>query len=134
MSKEAAASEIDGIIWFIACLSRVDGLVVMDPTLTVKGFGTIITVEDAQPTIFSTGDEFATKAHRVSLSYDAFGTRHRSMMRYCNAHPGSVGFVISQDGDIRAITKVGEDLVVWDGVLLQRELSSHGPNANNWPA
>ena len=68
-------------------------------------------------------------SRRLPLSSDAFGTRHRSMMRYCNSNPGSVGFVISEDGDIRAMTKVGQDLVVWDGVLLQRELSSHALNS-----
>ena len=44
------------------------------------------------------------------------------MMRYCNAYPGSVGFVISQDGDIRGMTKVGDSLVIWDGVTLERIL------------
>jgi hypothetical protein len=127
--KEAAASEIDGIIWFIACLSRVDGLVLMDPDLTVKGFGTIVTIEDAPSAIFSAQDEYATMSRRLPLSYDAFGTRHRSMMRYCNSYPGSVGFVISQDGDIRAMTKVEQDLVVWDGVRLQRVLFGDAPNA-----
>ena len=41
------------------------------------------------------------------------------MMRYCAKFPNSVGFVISQDGDVRAITKVGERLVLWDNVRLQ---------------
>ena len=120
--KEAAANEIDGIIWFVACLSRVDGLILMNPDLAVKGFGTIITVEDAPSAVFAAQDELAIASRRLPLSYDAFGTRHRSMMRYCHSHAGSVGFVISQDGDIRAMAKVGQDLVVWDGVRLQRVL------------
>jgi len=37
-------------------------------------------------------------------------------MRYCFAHPGSLGFVISQDGDIRAITRVGKNLVMWENL------------------
>ena len=45
-----------------------------------------------------------------------YGTRHRSMMRYCMAHPGSVGFVISQDGEIRAITRVQQRLVMWENL------------------
>ena len=126
--KEAAASEIDGIIWFIACLSRVDGLVLMDPDLAVKGFGTIITTEDSPSAIFAAQDESATISRRLPLSYDTFGTRHRSMMRYCNSYRGSVGFVISQDGDIRAMTKVEGDLVVWDGVRLQRVLTADAPD------
>jgi hypothetical protein len=40
-------------------------------------------------------------------------------MRYCDKVPGSIGFVISQDGDVRAITKVDERLVVFDNLRLQ---------------
>jgi hypothetical protein len=55
----------------------------------------------------------------TALDYNHFGTRHRSMMRYCAAVPGSVGFVVSQDGDVRAITRVRDDLVVWENVKLR---------------
>jgi hypothetical protein len=47
-----------------------------------------------------------------------FGTRHRSMMRHCAAYPDSVGFVVSQDGDVRAISRVGEQIVLWDNIRL----------------
>jgi len=127
--SEEATDEIDGIIWFIACLSRIDGLVLMNSDLAVKAFGTIITVEDAPSTVYAAQDEYAMISRRVPLSYDAFGTRHRSMMRYCNSYPGSVGFVISQDGDIRAITKVDQDLIVWDDVRLQRVLLASASRA-----
>lgn len=45
------------------------------------------------------------KAEVGPLRTDArrFGTRHQSMMRLCFARPGSVGFVVSQDGNVRAI-------------------------------
>ena len=39
---EEARSELNGAIWFTALLSRVDGLVLMDPDLAVKGFGVVI--------------------------------------------------------------------------------------------
>ena len=45
--EEEAESEIDGTLWFLACLfARVDGLVVMAPDLSVRGFGAMITVEE----------------------------------------------------------------------------------------
>ena len=118
--KTDVESEIDGILWFVACLSRVDGLVLMDQDLSVRGFGTVITVEEAPETILAAGDDLADVRGLRPLSYDAFGTRHRSMMRYCNSCPGSVGFVVSQDSDVRVMTKVGDGLVVWDGVRLER--------------
>ena len=116
--QEEAESEMDGAVWFIACLSRVDGLVLMNPDLSVEGFGTIVTVETELELVFAAQDEFADPTRRVPLSPDDFGTRHRSMMRYCISYPGSVGFVISQDGDVRAMTTIANDLVVWDGVRL----------------
>jgi hypothetical protein len=38
------------------------------------------------------------------------------MMRYCFANPKSVGFVISQDGEIRAMTRVGGRLIMWENL------------------
>lgn len=38
------------------------------------------------------------------------------MMRYCFAHPKSLGFVISQDGEIRAMARVRNRLVMWENL------------------
>jgi hypothetical protein len=124
---ETANNEIDGALWFIASLSRIDGLILMAPDLSMKGFGTIVTVEDPPRAVFSAQNNDATVDHRTLLSYDSLGTRHRSMMRYCNARPGSVGFVISQDGELRAMTKVDDDLVIWDIARLQYEFPARMP-------
>jgi len=119
---EDTKREIDGILWFIACLSRVDGLVLMSPDLSVRGFGTVITIEDAPKVVLAAQDNLGDPSQLVPLSYDALGTRHRSMMRYCNSCPGSIGFVVSQDGDVRAMTRVEDTLVVWNSIRLQRVL------------
>jgi hypothetical protein len=121
--KEEAESEIEGALTFIACLSRVDGLVLMTTDLSVRGFGAAITIEEKLETVFAAEDEFGGPFRRERRSPDDFGTRHRSMMGYCNAVPGSVGFVISPDGDVNCITKVGEVLVIWEGIQLTRAMS-----------
>ena len=41
------------------------------------------------------------------------------MMRYCFQNPGSIGFVVSQDGEVRVITKVGDSLVIWENIKLK---------------
>ena len=41
------------------------------------------------------------------------------MMRYGHKVPGSLGFVIAQDGEVRAMTRVGEYLIVWDNLKSQ---------------
>lgn len=114
---EDAASALEDAIWFVACLTRVDGLVVLDPLLNVLGFGAIIRTEVEPNRVLK-----AASADSISdepIDYGHFGTRHQSMMRLCHEVPGAIGFVVSQDGDVRAITKVGEDVVVWDGIELE---------------
>lgn len=114
-------SEIDGALWFVSLLSRVDGLVQLAPDLGVHAFGVEITTSDEPSTVVRAQDNLATDV--TPFEFDHFGTRHRSMMRYCNAHPEAVGFVISQDRKIRAMCKVDGNLVVWDRVKLQRPMS-----------
>jgi hypothetical protein len=115
----ANKNEIDGVIWFIALLTRVDGLVVMDHNLTVRGYGVEITTSREPSKVFIAGDRMATPAKLRPASYNHFGTRHRSMMRYCYQNPGSIGFVVSQDGEVRVITKMGDSLVIWENIKLK---------------
>jgi sensor domain DACNV-containing protein len=116
---ECSRSELNGCIWFISVLTRVDGLVVMRPDLTVEGFGVEITGGREPIEVFVAGDETADIRRLRRVDYAAYGTRHRSMMRYCTLVPGSVGFVISQDGDVRAMAQVEGQLVTWERVKLQ---------------
>jgi hypothetical protein len=114
---EEARSELDGVLWFIALLTRVDGLVLFGPDLTVLGFGVEITLTGTPPTVVLAHD---AKAKRVtSVDYNHYGTRHRSMMQYCARVPGSIGFVISQDGAVRLITAFEERVVMWENIRLQ---------------
>ena len=117
--QRASKNEIDGVIWFIALLTRVDGLVVMDRNLAVRGYGVEITNSEEPANLFIASDRMATPAKLRAASYNHFGTRHRSMMRYCFQNPGSIGFVVSQDGEVRVITKVGESLVMWENIKLK---------------
>jgi hypothetical protein len=116
---EESMSELDGAIWFISLLSRVDGLVLMTPDLEVKGFGVEI-LQDLPPLNVRRSTSAAATARSLRRAeYQHFGTRHRSMMRYCSGMPGSVGFVISQDGDVRVMTFLREELILWDSIRLQ---------------
>ena len=116
---EENRSELNGVLWFIALLSRLDGLILLDQDLRVKGFGVEITVAKKPLTVWMAGNRGATRKALRRIDYDQYGTRHRSMMRYCAQVPGSIGFVISQDGDVRPITMVNKQLVVWENLRLQ---------------
>lgn len=112
-------SEIDGCVWFISLLSRVDGLVLLNPQLEVKGFGVEITYGLPPDNVYSAADELASENKLTAVDYNHFGTRHRSTIRYCWAIPDSIGFVISQDGDVRAIMRINDKLILWENIRLR---------------
>jgi hypothetical protein len=115
---EDLSREIDSVAWFIALLTRLDGLVVFNHELCVCGFGAVIETQDEPPKVVQA---ISAPGGRVKhLDYTAFGTRHRSMMRACWATKGSVGFVVSQDGMVRAMTASETQVVVWPDLMLQR--------------
>ena len=90
-----------------------------DKTLAVHGFGVELRADSQLTDIFIAGDALATTRLLRQGSLSQYGTRHRAMMRYCNEHPGSLGFVISQDGDIRATMRSGDRLILWENINAQ---------------
>ena len=114
-------SELEGAIWLVSLLTRVDGLVIMDPTLEVLGFGAEITYPKEPPRVLIAGNARGTDRSLREADYNHFGTRHRSMMRYCWSGPPSVGFVVSQDGDVRVIAKHKRKLIMWENIRLHLE-------------
>lgn len=78
---EDSRSEIDGTTWFVSLLSRVDGLVLMTPTLEVRGFGVEIRVEKDPPIVFRSVTVRAPESRLRKMDPTHFGMRHRSMMR-----------------------------------------------------
>ena len=111
-------AEIAGCIWFIALLSRIDGAVLLNKKLEVLGFGVEIMTNDLPNKIVKSNSTEPTSPHIKAISYADYGTRHRSMMRYCMQDSSAVGFVVSQDRDIRVITRVNESIVLWENIQL----------------
>ncbi|MDB6120205.1 MAG: hypothetical protein JWO08_3986 [Verrucomicrobiaceae bacterium] len=118
VGEDAKRAEL-GCANFIVSLGGVDGLILLSEGLRVIGFGVEIKTTKDPERLFSARDAKASSSRLKEMSFDHLGTRHRSMMRYCNKHPGSLGFVVSQDGDVRAITKTQQGLVVWENIRLQ---------------
>ncbi len=116
---ESHKQEALGCVHFIASLSRVDGFVLLDRSLTVHGFGVEVRTASDLTDICVAADPQATPHLLKPVSMSQFGTRHRAMMRYCYENEGALGFVISQDGYIRATTKVGDRLVLWENINVQ---------------
>ena len=114
-----ASEALTGAVGLIASLSRVDGLVHLDSDLVVHGFGCEIKVT-SEPTCQFCQCETAkpTKGRTSKLNLQRFGTRHRSMARYCDMDGNSLGFVVSNDGPVRAFTRHGKRVLYWDNVQL----------------
>lgn len=96
----------------LSSLASVDGALVLTDKLNLLGFGAEFRVYgESQNSISFSEDAFGRKVNE--RRYESFGTRHRSAFRFCNEYPNSVAFVISQDGDVKAIKKVNNNLIVW---------------------
>ncbi|SFE40298.1 hypothetical protein SAMN05518672_10613 [Chitinophaga sp. CF118] len=117
-SKKSISKEIKGAIRFIGSLAGVDGLILMDKTGTVNGFGVVIEKVQPPEKIYLSNTLTPTAESLKEIDAKELGTRHQSMFSYCNSHAGSLGFVISQDGDIRAVLKVGNKLIVWENIAV----------------
>ena len=119
-------NELIGAIRFVSSLSCVDGLVLLSPLLNVNGFGTVIT-EKKLPDFVHISKK-SSPSQTTKIKPEHFGTRHQSMFAYCNKHVESVGFVVSQDGEIRAIKSVNGKLVMWENIkVYQFQKSSKLP-------
>lgn len=117
-------AEVDGVVWFISLLSRVDGCVWLTHDLHVRGFGVEITAATEPAAVYLAKNASASGPRLRQVEYRLFGTRHRSMMRYIAKHPRSLGIVVSQDGSIRFLHKFRRKLVMWDNVRLQLHVPS----------
>ncbi|MEX0676795.1 MAG: putative sensor domain DACNV-containing protein [Pirellulales bacterium] len=111
--------EVLGAVRFIASLSCVDGFVLLDRRMVVHGFGVEVRTDNLLSDIFVARDSHANPNLLRQGELTQYGTRHRAMMRYCYDKPGALGFVVSQDGDIRAMTRIADMLVLWENIDVQ---------------
>ena len=96
---------------FFSDLMQVDGALVLDQTMRVIGFGGEIRVDR---TVLQVGHAHDLEGKKVSSwNVQADGTRHRSVYRLCSVEPSVMGFVISQDSQVRLIANVDDSVVFW---------------------
>lgn len=96
----------------IASLAAVDGAVVMNRRFELLGFGGEITVSANVPSIKRALDLEGEQT--VIEVVDGVGTRHRSAFRLAKAYPGTVSFVVSQDGTVTVVHARAGDVICWD--------------------
>jgi len=118
--QREANNELKGAIRFIASQSCVDGSIVFNNELKTLGFGAVIDKVLPPKEVFLSNKSTFKHLGLITKNPKEFGTRHRSMMTYCSQHPGSIGIVISQDGEIRVMSQFEDKLIMWDNVKTQK--------------
>jgi hypothetical protein len=96
---------------FFADLMLVDGAMVVDQRIRVLGFGGEIQVPHNVLQVAQAHDLDA--ASRSDWNVQSDGTRHRAVYRLCSVEPGVIGFVISQDSQVRMIANVDDAVTFW---------------------
>lgn len=116
--KERSLRKIEEFCSFVASLSAVDGAVVMTRKMRVLGFGAEIT--ELSPSLHQVKEALDPEISSArSIPIERYGTRHRSAMRMCSSFEDCVALVVSQDGPVKAIKRVGPDVVMWNDATLR---------------
>lgn len=121
--KKGTGDEIKGAISFIASQTCVDGVVLFNRSMISNGFGAVLRAKKMPRKIYVSSTATATPKSLQPHDPRHYGTRHRSMIAYCWNHPSALGLVISQDGDIRAFSKIEDKLIMWENIKTQQYLT-----------
>src|SRR5262249_32976695 len=93
-------------------LTAVDGAVVLTDTFRIIGFGAEVTATfSGTDKVYVAQNADGTESREENFS--EYGTRHRSAFRFVGSMESAVGFVMSQDGGIKALRQVGPRLLMW---------------------
>lgn len=100
----------------LASLANIDGSVVLTTKLCLLGFGAeVIAQSPTLQQIKLANDSISSSGNFCPIT--DYGTRHRSALRFCSSHEGVLAFIVSQDGAIRVVKRVGADVVLWSGIV-----------------
>ncbi len=97
-------------------LMQVDGALVLDKRVGLVGFGGEIRVDRNVLTVGLAHDLEGKTITPWDVRGD--GTRHRSVYRLCAVEPEAIGFVISQDSQVRMIANVDDSVIVWPHTMI----------------
>lgn len=97
-------------------LMQVDGALVLDQRFGLVGFGGEIRVDRNVLKVDHSWDLDGTRVSNWNVRGD--GTRHRSIYRLCSVEPTVIGFVISQDSQVRMIANVHDSVTFWSHTVI----------------
>jgi Probable sensor domain DACNV len=105
----------------LARLTTVDGAVIMTRKFELLGFGAVVQFQHkAVYKVMRCEDRQAERSSEVMI--ENYGTRHRSAFDFCYNNSPSVAVVVSQDGGVKMITRIGESVYFWENSLFDVSL------------
>lgn len=99
----ALQAEMQQTIAEFGAVTALDGATLLDPALSLTGFGIVLSVDDTGVTVVVAENAEATAVKAFDLG--SRGTRHRAAAVYAWHHPDSVVFVASQDGNVGCLLR-----------------------------
>ncbi len=104
--------ELIELVELISQLSCMDGAVILSERMRPVSFGSLISAETWRGRVVSwnpNDDMFPS----IDVNPAQYGTRHNSALNFVGKCPGSIAFVLSQDGPIAGLTRKDEQTVYW---------------------
>jgi hypothetical protein len=110
---QALHAELNHFADMLADLMAVDGALVLNKQFEVVGFGVELRAP-ALPTncVYRALDPEATQLQAEAAN--SGGTRHRAAYRFCQAEPGCLALVVSQDGGVKFVRQQAGQIVFWE--------------------
>lgn len=97
-------------IEFCAELTSIDGALIIDDLFRPISFGSILNGDEWNGEIVS-GELFGKSKQKIII--EQFGSKHNSTIDFIGEFYGMIGFIISEDGPVRGVTKVNPDMIHW---------------------
>jgi hypothetical protein len=104
--RNAFLSEAERVGQEVCALTAIDGAVVLNGELAMLAFGVVLPV-GGETLIAEALDSEGARSRVVDLG--SRGTRHRASATYAAEHPGSIVFVVSEDGQISCLYRHASD-------------------------
>lgn len=109
-------------VTFLAQLSCIDGALILNDALHLLSFGSTLNAKKWSGKVETGHDGFGGGGENFDAS--KLGTKHNSAINFVGACPGSIAFVISQDGPVRGLIRKDEETVLcWPDCLVSMFLS-----------
>jgi hypothetical protein len=113
--RENNAEQIADSVRAVSALSGVDGAILITNKYRLLGFGAeVIAFSPTLRVVKIAGAGSAASTQSVPI--ESYGTRHRAAFRFCSSFEDSVAVVVSQDGGVRVVKRVGRDVILWPDV------------------